>query len=308
VDVSSKALDVQVRPGGAEQRFAATPEGLDALVAFCRLHQVELAVMEATGGYEKLAYGLLWERGIQAAVVNPRAVRRFAQAMGMPEKTDRIDAGMIAWFAATKEIVAQEPPPEAQERLRALVTRLRQLTDLRSAQSNQRRLVSEARVIALFEELVAVLKRQTRELEEEIADLIAADPLWKALSTSFREIKGVAGRTVSCVMAQLPEIGLLNNKAITKLTGYAPLADDSGQRNGKRSIRGGRTQIRSILFVVAEVVRRHDPDFKAFHQRLTAKGKPKKVIRVALARKLLVRLNAKARDVRKNLALADLAA
>src|SRR5258708_30329454 len=131
---------------------------------------------------------------------------------------------------------------------------------------------------------------------------IGSDRLWTTLDAAFRSIKGVADRTVARLLAELPEIGTLSNKAAAKLAGLAPLARDSGKRQGKRPARGGRSTIRSILFVVAEVVRRHEPDFAAFHQRLTLAGKPKKVIRIALAHKLLVRLNAKARDVRNQIA------
>lgn len=150
--------------------------------------------------------------------------------------------------------------------------------------------------------MLALLRTQIRELESEIARLIAADPLWHQLDLAFRAIKGVADRTVACLMAELPEIGTLSNKAISKLVGLAPLADDSGQHRGERHIRGGRTHIRHLLFVIATVVRRWHPDFQAFHQRLASAGKPKKVILIALAHKLLVRLNAKARDVRQLLA------
>jgi len=128
--------------------------------------------------------------------------------------------------------------------------------------------------------------------------------LWQKLDAAFRSIKGVADRTVARLMADMPEIGTLSSKAISKLAGVAPLARDSGKRNGPRPVRGGRCEVRSILFVVAEIVRRHDPDFAAFHKRLKDAGKPKKVIRIALAHKLLVRLNAKARDARAQLALA----
>jgi transposase len=268
------------------------------LAAFCQSHGVALVAMEATGGYEKLVCAVLWAHGVGAAVVNPRSVRRFAEAMGFLEKTDRIDAGIIAWYAEVKRVVAQPPASDTQDRLRAMVTRLRQLTDLRTAQSNQRRLVSDATVLASFDEILALLARQIRQFERAIAELIAGDPLWQAFDAAFRSIKGVADRTVSRLMAELPEIGTLSGKAASKLVGLAPLAQDSGKRSGKRMVRGGRGGVRSVLFVVAELVRRHDPDFAAFHKRLSAAGKPKKVIRVALAHKLLVRLNAKARDVR----------
>jgi transposase len=299
VDVSSEMLDARIGMEGAFERFASTPEGVEALAAFCRKHGVELVVMEATGGYEKQPFALLWGQGIPVSIVNPRSVRRFAEAMGLLEKTDKIDAGVIAWFAQVKRIKPREPASKIQEQLTALVARLRQLTDLRTMQTNQRRLVSEPGVQETFDELLALITRQIRSLEPKIAGLIDDDPLWRKIDASCRSVKGVADRTIARLFADLPELGTVSNKAIGKLVGYAPLADDSGKRSGKRAIRGGRSSIRSILFVVAEVVRRHEPDFMAFHKRLTEAGKPKKVIRTALAHKLLTRLNAKARDARK---------
>lgn len=304
VDVSSEALDARIGRDGACGRFARTEAGVADLVAFCNAHGAELVVMEATGGYERLPFGLCWAAGMPAAIVNPRSVRSFAEGMGFLEKTDRIDAGVIAWFAETKRIAPQPPAEPEQETLKALVTRLRQLTELRAAQMNQRRLVTERTVLAAIEELIALLARQIRSLESQIASLIDSDPLWQKLDETFRSIKGVADRTVARIMAEMPEIGTISGKAVAKLSGTAPLARDSGKTKGRRVVRGGRANVRSILFVVAEVVRRHDPDFRAFHERLSKAGKPKKVIRVALARKLLVRLNAKARDARRELAMA----
>jgi transposase len=304
VDVSSEWLDGRLGPQGEALRVENTAEGVTALVSFCREHGVELVVLEASGGYERAAFGLLWAQGLPCALANPRSVRRFAEAMGLLEKTDRIDAGVIAWYAEAKRLVAQEPASAAQQQLRALSDRLRQLIELAVAQGNQRRLVEDKAVQTMFDELLGTIRRQIRELERKIAELIEGDPLWSRLAEAFREIKGVAGRTVARLMAEMPEIGTLSGKAIGKLAGLAPLANDSGKHQGRRSIRGGREGVRSILFVVAEIVRRHDPDFAAFHRRLKDAGKKPKVVRIALARKLLVRLNAKARDVRTALALA----
>jgi transposase len=302
VDVSSRSLEARVGPTGPSGSFPNTVEGIEELVAFCRREQVELVALEATGGYEKQAFALLWAHGLPVAFLNPRAVRRFAQGMGMLEKTDRLDAGMIAWFASVKASAPTVPLTAEHQRLQALVTRLRQLTALQTAQKNQRLLVNEAQVLSSFQELLRVVRSEMRKLEAAIAALIAADPLWEKLDRAFRSIKGVADRTVAQVMAQMPEIGVASNKAISKLAGLAPLARDSGKQQGKRLVRGGRRDVRAILYVVASVVRRHEPDFAAFHQRLTAAGKPKKVIRIALAHKLLVRLNAKAREVRNEFA------
>jgi transposase len=302
VDVSSCSLEARIGFEGTCLTFPNTVEGIAELAVFCQAQQVELVAMEATGGYEKRSFLQLWACGLPVAICNARAVREFARAMGLLEKTDRIDAGAIAWYAETKRLVARRPLSAGHEHLKALVTRLRQLTDLQTSQRQQRLLVIDDAVLASFREILTLLAAQIRQLQAAITQQIEADPLWQKLDQSFRSIKGVADRTVSRLMADLPEIGTISNKAISKLAGLAPLADDSGKHHGKRSVRGGRTNIRHLLFIVATVVRRYHPDFAAFQQRLSAAGKPKKVILIALAHKLLVRLNAKAREARQQLA------
>lgn len=302
VDVSSYQLEARIGRDGVSGTFDNTAAGIAALAEFCGTHEVELVAMEATGGYEQQAFALLNEQALRVAILNPRSVRRFAESMGRTEKTDRLDAGMIAWFAEVKESKAVALPPANQQQLRALVTRLRQLTEVRAAQRNQARLVRDPAVLGMIEELQALVARQMRDLEEAIAQQIAADPLWRQMDGVFRSIKGVADRTVARLLAEMPEIGAISDKTISKLAGVAPLARDSGKHEGKRNIRGGRALVRQILFIVASVVARHEPDFQAFQQRLRAAGKPPKVIRIALAHKLLVRLNAKARQVRQQMA------
>ena len=305
VDVSSQSLDARIGQQGAYAQFPNTAAGIDSLASFCHTHLVDLVAMEATGGYEQRALALLSEQGLPVAILNPRAVRQFAQSMGQFEKTDRLDAGMIAWFAETKNSPPVCLSSARQVQLRALVTRLRQLTEVRTAQKNQSRLVTDPAVVGLFERLLDVINVQIEELEISIAAMIAEDPLWHQLDQAFRTIKGVADRTVARLMAEMPEIGSLSNKTVSKLAGVAPLAKDSGNHQGKRAVRGGRASVREILFIVASVVGRYEPDFIAFQQRLSAAGKPRKVIRIALAHKLLVRLNAKAREVRQRLQLSS---
>jgi transposase len=304
VDVSKDSLEARIGQQGAAHTFLNNPEGISELAAFCQTQRAELVAMEATGGYEQQAFALLSEQGLGVAILNPRAVRQFAESMGRLEKTDRIDAAMIAWYAEVKQSKALCLAPKTQQHLRALVTRLRQLTEVRTAQLNQQRLVTDRSVQASFTRMLAFLARQIRDLEQRIAKLIDEDPLWRELNQAFRTIKGVADRTVARMMAEMPEIGTLSNKTISKLAGVAPLARDSGKYQGKRVVRGGRASVRDLLFIVASVVGRHEPDFMAFQQRLKQAGKPPKVIRIALAHKLLVRLNAKAREVRQRLHVA----
>ena len=270
VDVSSLHLDARIGLDGPALRCPRDAAGIAALAAFCREHQAALVVLEATGGYERLPFA-------------------------------RIDAGLIAHFGAVKALAPQAPAHDSQRCLEALTVRLRQLTSARVAQANQRRLVEDATVLGSIDRISAALTQEIRIIEAEIDALLDADPLWRSLAQALRTIKGVAGRTVATVLAHLPEIGTLSNKAVAKLVGLAPLANDSGQRQGRRPVRGGRTPVRSLLVLVAAVVARHDPDFRLMHQRLTAAGKPKMVVRIALARKLIVRLNAIARDARRQI-------
>jgi transposase len=304
VDVSSSTLEACIGRDGATGTFPNTSAGIVALADLCHAHSIDLVAMEATGGYEKQAFWQLSEQGLAVAILNPRAVRRFAESVGLLEKTDSIDAGVIAWFAEVKRCGPQSPGSPAHQQQRALVTRLRQLTQIRTAQRNQRRLVTDPVIEASFDQLLAVVESQIAQLETAIADLIAHDPLWRELDLVFRSVKGVADRTVARMMADMPEIGTLPNKAISKLAGVAPLARDSGKHQGKRITRGGRASVREILFIVAGLAGRYEPDFMAFQQRLQRAGKPPKVIRIALAHKLLIRLNAKAREVRHRLANA----
>jgi transposase len=143
VDISSTSLAARIGRSGAQGSFANTSEGIASLAAFCRHHHVEVVAMEATGGYEQRPFAQLWEQGLPVALLNPRAVRSFAQAMGLLEKTDAIDAGVIAWFAEARNSLPNQPAAANQLRLRGLVTRLRQLTAIRTAQRNQSRLITD---------------------------------------------------------------------------------------------------------------------------------------------------------------------
>jgi transposase len=297
VDISKDWLDSFIGPDHFE-RFENSPEGISKLAEFIRIHAGSLVVMEASGGLERVAYYMLWEMQIPCAIVNAKAVRDFAKAMGHLEKTDRIDAEVIARFATAKALQPMPAPSQKQQRLSALAARMRQVV---SDLTTQKQRLHTAHIDVAKDgimEIIALLKKQSKSLSTEIAALIDADPLWAAIDKTLRTVKGVADRTVATLMAELPEIGIISNKAISKLAGLAPLADDSGKRKGARRTKGGRAHVRSILFLVADIARKYDASLTAFRQRLINQGKPKMVIRIALAHKLLVRLNAKTRETR----------
>jgi transposase len=242
--------------------------------------------------------------GIACAIINPRQARAFAEAMGYLEKTDTIDAEILARFAEARDIEPTPPPSDAQARLEALVARLRQVTRDIVIQKQRRSSIRDPLALEQIAELLALLGRQAATLAAMIEERIAQDPLWRAFDETIRSVKGLADRTVAYLIADLPELGTVSNKAIAKLVGLAPIANDSGNRSGKRRIRGGRASVRSILFLVADIARRYDPSLAQFRDTLLAAVKPKMVVRIALARKLLVRLNAKMRDTRQKLASA----
>ena len=197
VDVSKRRLDAHVEPSGAFESFDNDAAGIAALAAFCRRHGVQLVAMEASGGYERTAFLLLWEAGIACGLTNPRSVRRYAEAMGILEKTDRLDAGVIARFAIAKGLKPTSPPTPTQQRLNALVARLRQVTDDLTVQKQRRSSAINDEMVASIDEVIALLKRQARSLEGEIASLIDDDPLWSHLDAALRTTKGVANRTVA---------------------------------------------------------------------------------------------------------------
>jgi len=249
--------------------------------------------MEATGGIEQGAFCALWQAGLPCALANPKAVRRFAEAKGTLEKTGRIDAEVIARHAAARRTQPTQPSSQQQQQLTALAARLRQATGDLSVQKQRLHTTRDPMALASLREAVVFFTAKAKALAAQIAALVEHDPVRTALDRTFRSVKGAADRTVAVLLAELPEIGTLSNKAI---------ANDSGTRSGKRSIPGGRIAVRSILYLVADVAREYDPTLANFRQRLLDSGKTKTVVRVALGRKPLVRLNAKTRETRLTLA------
>ena len=271
LDVSKRWLDAGIDAGQQHQRFANSAEGIAELVAFCAMRRVELVVMEATGGHERQAFMLLWAHNIPCATVNPRQVRRFAEALGFFEKTDRIDALVLARFGEADRTDPQPPPSESQQRLRRLSKRLSQISGDISLHKQRLALAEDDEIRVSLGEVLTLLKRQSKSLQGEICSIINDDPLWAKLDEACRSLKGVADKTVTLILADLPELGVYSNKAITKLVGLAPHPDDSGERTGKRSIRGGRASVRSILYLIGQCVRKYHSGLDDFCRRLEAR-------------------------------------
>jgi transposase len=295
VDVAKQKLDIAVLPQGERQSVPNDEKGIKRLVLYLGRLDVPLVVVEATGGYEYALVLALSEAGLDCAVANPRQVRDFARGLGLLEKTDKLDAGVLARFA---EVVQPQPRPQACRALRdieALVQRRRQLVHMLTAEQN--RLQTAARPVRIdIQKHIAWLKLDLKKLNQALRREIKANPAWASTERILRSVKGVGPVTSSTLVTDLPELGRLSSRKITKLVGAAPLAHDSGQFHGKRAIRGGRKTVRGALYMAALVATRYNLVLRACYQRLLAAGKLKKVALVACMRKLLVILNAMVRD------------
>src|SRR5574339_10979 len=297
VDVSKQHLDACWL--AEAQRLVNDASGWDELIAKLRQADVDLVVVEATGGYERGLVCALQAAGITVARVNPRQARDFAKSMGVLAKTDRIDARCLRDFADVlarhKDRAKYITPIIEAERLElaALMTRRRQLVDMRVAEGQRMEHATKLTYRSI--------KRVLRLLDQQIAAIYkdADDHLdrhFKNQRKLLDSVKGVGPVTIMTLTSVLPELGRLQRRQIAKLVGVAPLADDSGQRRGARRIWGGRADVRAVLYMATLAAIRHNPVIRLFHSRLIAAGKLPKVAIVACMRKLLTILNAMLRD------------
>jgi transposase len=291
IDVSKQTLDVFVDLPARNVSFANDDGGRAALVAELRRVDVLLVCIEATGRYHRRLAAELLDAGIPVAVVNPQRVREFARATGRLEKTDPIDARVLAEFARAVGPRCAENASQKQTELRDLVSRRRALVQVRVAERN--RLADDAPKLARSQaaKLLRFVEQQIEDLDRAIAKLVERDDDWNDRAGLIASVKGIGQNTANQLVADLPELGKLDRQQIAKLVGVAPLNCDSGNRRGQRHIRGGRHDVRLTLYMGAFNAILHNPRFKAFARRLKDAGKPFKVIVTAAMRKLLVILN-----------------
>lgn len=291
IDVARDHLDVAVHPTGTTWRVANTPTGHAALRQRVQGQPYRRLVLEASGGYEQAVVATLAAAGLPVVVVNPRQVRDFARARGILAKTDALDAQVLAHFAATVQPRVRPRPEAATRHLSALVTRRRQLQDMRIAEQ-QRRRQAPAAVRADIDAVLAVLTRRLTALDTQIAAALHADLRLRARAAWLQSIPGIGPVTAATLLAELPELGTLNRKQVAALVGVAPFNRDSGTWRGARSVWGGRAAVRAVLYMATLTASRTQPQLRAFYQRLLAAGKPPKVALTACLRKLVVLCNA----------------
>lgn len=291
VDVAKRSLEVGVRPAGAGFSESNDGPGCTRLAQRLAALRPALVVVEASGGYERALVGELGTAAVAVVVVNPRQTRDFARALGRLEKTDRVDALMLAEFAErVKPEVRPLPDPQTQA-LAALMARRRQLLEMLVAEQNRLGQTPPALQHDLRSH-IDFLRKQLHGLDQDLDQLLQQSPLWREQEDLLRGVPGIGPVTCATLLADLPELGRLSRRAIAKLAGLAPLARDSGALRGRRTVWGGRAKVRATLYMATLSAVRHNPVLKAFHDRLRAAGKPNKLVLVACMRKLLIMLNA----------------
>jgi transposase len=297
IDVSKATLDVAVTGQKEIKTFANGEKDIKQVVTYLKKQKPTLVVMEATGGLEKLISASLSVEGIPTVVVNPRQVRDYARSKGKLAKTDAIDARIIMEFARDIRPEVRPLTNDFTNEIKALLVRRQQVQEMITAENN--RLWSAGlRVKPSIQEHLDWLKRELNDLNNDLEDKIKNSPIWKEKDDLLRSVPGVGPVLSYTLLSALPELGSLNRKQIAALAGVAPFNRDSGKYRGKRMTKGGRTIVRTILYMATLVATRFNPVIRPYYQHLLEKGKEKKVALTACMRKMLVILNAIMREHR----------
>jgi transposase len=297
IDVSKAKLDVCLLPSEQTFVFDNNDVGIVQLIELlARQSTIARCLIEATGRYERRAASDLIEAGFNVAVVNPRQARDFARAMGRLAKTDTLDAHMLAQFAKLGHTRLSEKEPRNQSILDDLITRRRQVTQMLIMEKTRREGLSHKLARASIDKVLRLLNQQREDLDHEIAKLIESDDGWRNKRDLLVTVPGVGNTTASQLVVDLPELGKLNRQQIAALVGVAPLNRDSGAMRGRRTIFGGRANVRAGLYMATVSAMRCNPIIKPFAKRLVATGKAFKVVMIACMRKLITILNVMVRN------------
>jgi transposase len=291
VDVSKEHLDLFVDTANRRLRVANDDAGVAALAAALAGHRARLVVVEATGRYHRRVAAALLQAGVEVAVANPAQVRCFAGASGTLEKTDRIDAEVLARYGRAMNPRAAAETPQNHALLADLVSRRRALVQVRVGEANRSHEQLPELARRQSRRLLRLIEQQVEDLDREIARLVEADDDFGGKAKVIDSVPGIGPGTAHQLLAELPELGELNRQEIAKLAGLAPLNCDSGRHRGQRRIRGGRGAVRTCLYMAAFNARRKCDRFRRYFEGLVARGKAYQVAMTACMRKLLVVLN-----------------
>jgi len=292
IDVGKDRVEVHIRPDGIAFGCATDAEGLANLVARLKPLKPKVVALEATGGYEAIVAATLSNAGLAVAIVNPRQTRQFAGALGQLAKTDTIDASVIAHFAEMAKLEGKPPADTQRVELRALLARRHQLIDMATAEKQRAARAENTLARRSCEKMLRQLNAEIARVERAIGKLIDASPMFQGKAALLKSIPGVGDIVARTFIAELPELGTVDRHQIAALVGVAPINRDSGKWRGRRSIKGGRPQVRATLFMPCLAVVKHNKPLRAFYNRLVEAGKDKKLALIAVMRKLVVIANA----------------
>jgi transposase len=293
IDIAKDKFDVHVRPLSKKWTLTNDSDGFDQLLEHLKqFPTLQLLVVEASGGYERALLSYLIDANIPVARVNPKQARDFAKGLGHRAKTDPIDASDLATFAELVRPTITPQTPENQQELQDLVSRRRQILQLRTMEKNRQHTAHGKIPKKTIQQTIALFDKQLEMIENAIAELFNSNDDWKAKAEILSSVPGVGQNTAQQLLAEISELGTVNRAQIAALGGLAPYNHDSGKLKGRRCISGGRPGVRTALYMAAFSARRFNPLFIEFAKRLKDAGKPYLVIQVACMRKLLVILNA----------------
>lgn len=296
IDISQDSLDIAAYPTGQIWQYKNSKGGIAKAVTKFKGLGLKLIVMEATGGLERPLSEALYQAGLPAAIVNPRRIRDFGRSMGILAKTDKLDAKVMALFAAKIEPAPRPIQDEASQKLENLLTRRSQISDIITAEKNRLKQSRDRIVQRHIQDHINWLESELKDLEKELKDSIRQNPRFAEKVKLFKSMPGVGDALSYNLVANLGELGLLNQREIAALVGVAPLNRDSGKQRGRRMIWGGRATVRKALYMPALSAMRCNPIIRDLYQRLIAKGKLKKVALVACMHKMLTILNSMAKN------------
>jgi transposase len=296
IDVAKDKLDLARSDSQQVLTVANDPKGIAQLLGSLRDAHPTILVVEATGGLERAVLDALLQANLPVALVNPGHVRHFAKALGILAKTDAIDSHVLAKFAELASPRLAQKRSANQAELDALVTCRRQLTHVRTEQTNRRQTTSSKSALKAIDAVLKAIEKQIRELDAKIRKLIESDDDFNSIDKLLRGVPGVGAVLSSTLLAELNELGDTDRRRVSALVGVAPFNSDSGKSRGKRAIRGGRASLRSVLYMATIAAIRFNPVIARFAERLQKTGKKSKVVIVACMRKLLALLNAMIRD------------
>jgi transposase len=298
IDIAKDRLDVCLCPDGATRHFPNDAKGHHALIGWLSGHAIQRVVFEPTGAYHRVLERSLASAGLPLAKINPRHARRFAEALGQLAKTDRLDAALLARFGALLEPPTRPVLSPTLDAMKELLVARQALMKDRTAALNRQKIVRSPLLRRHLDQRLRQIARQLAAVDAQLQSLCLTDAALAPRLAILMSIPGIAQATALSLLVEMPELGSLDQRQAASLAGVAPMARDSGTSCGRRTIRGGRTNVRQALFMPALVAARFNPDLKAKYQALLAAGKPAKVALTAIMRKLVILANALLRDQR----------